>query len=454
MVTVGGASRLAVRVVAAAALACALWPSAAQADRRVVTLRYGPVAMGGFNVEFPKVNVRSPRLDGYIVGMSARLVDRRHRVVTIRDVMLHHVVFFRRGQRSDSPCGRRQQETFYGTGEENQRLVLPAGYGYRIGRDDRWGMHAMLMSHSSRAMRVYIEYRVVIVTGRRLQGVRPFWVRASRCGLTYPIWGGGGAGATDIQTHAWRIPMDGRIVAVGGHLHGGSKDMWLSQPRCSDRRLLDTAPRYGMPDDLYYRARPVLHEPGPVETRYFLSRTGIAVRRGESLDLSAAYDAVDPHPRVMAIMHVYIAPGKVPAHGCTPLPRDRREIVRRRRVRTDPPRVRIPLNGLDARGHSYAITTPPWPVRPVRSGTTIHLRDFRFDQPHVQISAGDSLVWSFDDAARHNLTYANGPRLLVSHTLSHGADYATRLDVPGHYEFFCYLHPMTMHEVVEVTGDS
>ena len=47
------------------------------------------------------------------------------------------------------------------------------------------------------------------------------------------------------------------------------------------RRLLDTAPRYGMPDDLYYRARPLLHEPGPIDTRYFLSETGIQVRRGE-----------------------------------------------------------------------------------------------------------------------------------------------------------------------------
>ena len=54
--------------------------------------------------------------------------------------------------------------------------------------------------------------------------------------------------------------------------------MFLSQPRCGNRRLLDTAPRFGMPDNLYYRARPILHEPGPVDTRYFLSRKGIPVR--------------------------------------------------------------------------------------------------------------------------------------------------------------------------------
>ena len=116
----------------------------------------------------------------------------------------------------------------------------------------------------------------------------PLWVRANGCGdaVSYPVWGGGGPGGTDTRTYDWRVPFDARIVAVGGHLHGGAKDMLLSQPECGGRRLLDTAPRYGMPDNLYYTARPILHEPGPVDTRYFLSQTGIQVRRGETLTLT------------------------------------------------------------------------------------------------------------------------------------------------------------------------
>ena len=114
-------------------------------------------------------------------------------------------------------------------------------------------------------------------------------MRANGCGpqVSYPVPAAAAPGST--LRRAARLeacPFDGRIVAVGGHLHGGAKDMWLSQPRCGNRRLLDTAPRFGMPNHLYYRARPILHEPGPVDTRYFLSRTGIPVSKGERLRLT------------------------------------------------------------------------------------------------------------------------------------------------------------------------
>src|SRR4051794_2047112 len=225
-------------IVAAIALAV---PAAAPAATKTLTFRYGPIAMGAFNVEFPKVWVRAPAVDGYVVGMHADLSDARGRHVTIRDVMLHHTVFF---QDTRSPgvnrCGARGQEAFYGTGEEDESLRLPAGYGYRTRASSRWLMNAMLMSHSARSQRVYLRYRVTIVTGERLRPVRPFWVRASGCNITYPVWGGNAAKPTSHHTFRWKVPFDGRIVAVGGHLHGGSKDMYLAQPRCRGRRLLDT----------------------------------------------------------------------------------------------------------------------------------------------------------------------------------------------------------------------
>src|SRR3954470_14500837 len=110
-------------------------PSAARASRHTYTLLGDPVTMGGFNVKFPRQHVPTPERTGSIVGMSARLVDMRGRPVTIRDVMLHHLVFFRaRSLASPSACTGAKQEAFYGTGEENQTLQLPAGYGYRITR--------------------------------------------------------------------------------------------------------------------------------------------------------------------------------------------------------------------------------------------------------------------------------------------------------------------------------
>src|SRR3954468_20727563 len=138
-------------------------PSVAHAERHTYTLRGAPVSIAGFEVKFPRQNVPTPEVAGHIVGMSARLVDMRGRPVTIRDVMLHHLVFFRKRTLANaSACTGKRQEAFYGTGEENQTLQLPAGYGYRIEGDDRWKLNAMLMSHSTKAFRVRIEYRVTV----------------------------------------------------------------------------------------------------------------------------------------------------------------------------------------------------------------------------------------------------------------------------------------------------
>jgi hypothetical protein len=113
--------RRAASLLILAGLLAATLPSAAQAARKTFVLRSAPVAIGGFDVEFPKLFVPAPKVDGYVVGMDARLVDTRGRAVTIRDVMLHHTVFYRRGAPdSQSDCAGKSQEAFYGTGEEDE----------------------------------------------------------------------------------------------------------------------------------------------------------------------------------------------------------------------------------------------------------------------------------------------------------------------------------------------
>ncbi len=440
-------------VVTAAVLSLLLAVAPAQAATKTYTYRHGPVRMGGFNVKFPKAPVKVPNVDGYVVGMTADLVDRKNRRITIRDVMLHHLVFHRQGnigRRGD--CSSRYSEPIYGTGEELQKLRFPPGYGYRIRRGDRWRITSMLMSHRIRAKNAYIRYRVTVRTGVDLTPVRPIWVRANGCGkqVSYPIHGGGAPGSTTHRSYRWRVPFDGRIVAVGGHLHGGARNMTLSQPRCGGRRLLDTAPRFAMPDHLYYRARPILHEPGPIDTRYFLSKQGIPVRKGERLRLTGSYEASLPHPRVMAIMHVYVAPDRDIPRGCKALPKDRKQLVKPMRLRKTPPLVRVPLSSVRPNGRTYAFTPPA--AAPRRSGrnVTVDLRGGAFRPAHISVPLGAAVTWRFQDATAHNVLFANGPRLIGTPTLNNGAKHTSRFRVPGRYELFCYLHPMTMHEVVDV----
>ena len=417
------------------------------------TFRSAPIDIGGFRVRFLERLARTPRVDGFVVGMHARLVDASGAPVSIRDAMLHHAFFRRiRPRPTGLQCVGYSGEAFYSTGEEDETLKLPRGYGYRLRRGDRWHMSVMVMSHGMTDRRVFVEYRVVVDRNPRLIPVHPFWLRANGCDRisSYPVAGGGRVGSRDVRTLDWRVPYAGRIVAASGHLHGGAEDMWLTQPRCGDRRLLDTRPRYGMPDDLMYQLRPVLHEPGPMDTRSFLSRAGIPVQAGETIRLKAAYDNHTPHWAVMATMHVYLARRPSAPQGCRPLPADRRELTKPGPARLRPPVVRLPLSGLDAQGAPYTITGPAAPARRVASGTTVVVSTSGFSLPHISLRAGAALTWRFPEPIAHNATPASGPRALGALNYKHGETATVRFSVPGRYTFFCSLHPMTMHEFVDV----
>ncbi|HEX6390260.1 MAG TPA: plastocyanin/azurin family copper-binding protein, partial [Solirubrobacteraceae bacterium] len=298
------------------------------------------------------------------------------------------------------------------------------------------------------------QYRFTFVRGRRLTPVRPFWIRANGCNdeqPSYTVHGGGARGSTQRKTWRWRVPFDGRIVAAGGHLHAGARNMTLTQPSCDERTLVDTAPLYGRADHPAYRMRPLLHEPGPVNTRYFLSRRGIAIRRGEVLALNGLYDAEHARSRVMAIMHVYVARGRVSrARRCAPLPPDRRALRLRYRGRTTPPFTRVPLNAISPRGQVYVVQRPPGPLRFATGSLTTAVRGSRFVDANLSIPRGARITWLFADPIFHNVLLANGPHAYNTRTLKDGRRYGVRFDVPGTYQFFCYLHPMTMHQQVTV----
>jgi plastocyanin len=84
-------------------------------------------------------------------------------------------------------------------------------------------------------------------------------------------------------------------------------------------------------------------------------------------------------------------------------------------------------------------------------GGTIDLRAYRFQPTQkVTIKAGDTVNWRFRDFSQHNLTLASGPQAVAGQTLGKGGRAATQFTVPGRYQFFCYLHPMTMREQIDV----
>ena len=174
--------------LAAIAAMMALAPGIASAQ--TITYRAGPFHVGGFETKLPKIQVRAPHMDGYITRMTATLHYANGHRVSIRKVMLHHIVFLNLGRPTNEPggsCKGRKGEPFFGTGEEREQLLLPKGYGYPVHTHDRWRMQTMLMSHSFESKTVYVHYTFTF-TKRRLTPVRPFWIRANGCVTTQPSY--------------------------------------------------------------------------------------------------------------------------------------------------------------------------------------------------------------------------------------------------------------------------
>ena len=258
----------------------------------------------------------APQLDGHIVEMHARVVDAAGEPIPLQRLMLHHILYKNwgrfDGEKRDPVCGG-TSESFYGTGEENQTVRFPAGYGYPIHTGDRWQTSWMLMNHRNVPDEAYIEYRAVVDDDPAIRPLTPYWLRVTGCprrGKIDPIFdvpGTGRRGATFAKSVTWRMAEGGRLIAAGGHAHGGAKELTISQPACSGRTLMPSRPLYGQPDHPSYNVLPVLHEPGPIDMSWVQSATGIPVGKGERLKLTSFYDGALPHTRVMGIMHLYVA---------------------------------------------------------------------------------------------------------------------------------------------------
>ncbi len=437
-------------------------------------LRYGPISIGAYETRWVSDDIEAPKLDGFVTDMYARVVDRNGKSIPLKRVMLHHIVFKNAGTqdapRFDGKCDRltvpgsprrrsRLAERFYGTGEENQRLKFPAGYGYQVKKNERWQMSAMLMNHRDTGDEAYVEYEVKVDDARTMTPVKPYWLDVVKC-IADPIFnvpGGDSPGSTMTKTATWSPPEDGRIVSAVGHVHGGSKKLSLSQPRCGGRELARSDALWGLPDNLVYHVLPVLHEPGPISTSYSESQTGVPIKKGEPLTFSSTYDSEQLHARVMGIMHLYVAPKTAQsaseADTCAQLPIDLQNTqtpFQNAPGRLEPPPFTVPLTGLSATGKAREISRPPGKTRVLNGDVRINLKNSVFSTTNLSIPLGSTVRWQFRDAANHDVTVANGPRGFASPYLGRGSSYKKRFTEPGTYKLFCTIHPVTMAQTVTV----
>jgi hypothetical protein len=444
----------------AVVLAAFAFTAPAHAAPQQLTYRYGPITLGPHEVDQNTIlgNVPKPNVDGFITGMEADLVDKSGNKVSPAHVMLHHIVFLnlgqpgQLGQHRDWTCNvftslnsslkvPALADRFYASGEERNTLSLPDGYGYQVKGDDNWVLLWMLMNHHAVTDQVYIQYKITYETQRRLSPAYMVWLDVENC-LQDPVFdvpGGGGIGSTYSRSVTWTAPVSGRIVAGGGHLHGGGKDAVLSQPDCGDRKLFTSVPLYGLANDPVYQARPVMHEPGPINMSGFLSQQGLPLGKGQKLKLTANYDNRYPHSRVMGIFGTYFVPDPAVTDGCAPLP-ELQNYASSGPGRREPPRFKVPL-----------ARKPVGRVRNLPRGGTVEVGDFQFKPERLRTRVGSTLRWKFDGSALHDVTVASGPRAFSSPNMNGGRVYRKKLKTPGIYRLFCTLHATKMVQEIKVT---
>jgi hypothetical protein len=411
-------------LVFAAALGLAA-PGVARAGEQTLTFTSEAIQVEGYGVETKGILAPSPDVDGYVVGMTAEVVDAAGNVQGRDRIMLHHIVFAKIGAR-DYTCGG-AAERFYAEGEERMAFALPPGYGYPNKGSDRWGLLYMLMNHRKETLTGYIRYTVRYVTAEALVPVKPVWLDVRNCTGLDPIFTVPGTGkkfSTFTEATDFTMPESGYLVAGGGHLHGGGIRLELQNRTCGTTPFV-SQPTWGGPVP-----KPILHEPGPTKMSQFTSSPGIPVAAGQILRLAAAYANDRPHARAMGIMLVYLAPG--PVSGCaaaSPLQIDLGQP-------TAPPPFTMPL--------------PREPTGPLFSNLfKTWVGDFRYGHERISLKRGATFTWRFIGSTQHDVTLVSGPVGFAAPWTQSGT-FRFRFTQPGTYKLFCSLHPAKMTQIVTV----
>lgn len=154
--------------------------------------------------------------DGWLRGYSPRLVDGDGEALPGR--LLHHVGFWHT-DRSDFLCPNKQEHVFGAGGELNEWVALP-GYGYRVTRGERIRVSSMFHNptdsdHPEVWLEVKARYLPLAAADRALASVYPVWFDVQECGRSgYDL-----APGTNTTSGEFELPVSGRLLGLGGHLH-------------------------------------------------------------------------------------------------------------------------------------------------------------------------------------------------------------------------------------------
>lgn len=257
--------------------------------------------------------VRPPDAAGYITSMRATLEDGDGEFVPRHAVHLHHAVWLNTSK-SDMTCEEfpivgdylgYTPDRFFATGKERTRIQLPNGYGYFWDNEGpstvpvlgpTWAMNTHLhWMHGDEPKEVYIRLNLQFTPEEEADGmtdVRPVWFDIDNCSdseFDVPDGEGGYRPTWD-----YTMPLGGRFVTLGGHLHDGGRRLKLEN---LTRKEMVYASR------AKYRGSDPAKSGWDLRTMSVYSKAeGIPVAAGDKMRLTAVYDDARKWKGVMGIM--------------------------------------------------------------------------------------------------------------------------------------------------------
>jgi hypothetical protein len=392
-------------------------------------------------MQLPANGKQAPAEPGWITSLKVDVVKRRSaraKRLSIQDVMIHHIVLHAPDAKWGNPAANCFSQ-FFAMGEENQEMPKIADYGIANmtagGQAPSWFLTHMLMNHRAQPFKVYVRTKITYSDTPKTE-VTPLWLDTEGCDVdpTFTVPGNGPKGSNHVDDAIYTVPQDGRIIGGQGHLHGGGRYQTVTNTSCGNRRLIRSQAYYAMPNHIFYRVRPILHEPSPVSMSRTVSREGIPVSAGDRLRLRAVYDNHLPHTRVMSILMAYLVPGDV--EPCADPPSDLEKQDVPRRFRKPYPPSTVPL-----------MAPPRGPFKPFSD--PIRAGDYFFDQRRVVVDRGTPVTWRFDGNTQHDVAVANGPYAFTSEWIQKG-EFTYTPPKRGTYGLFCTLHPGLMSQELKV----
>lgn len=252
------------------------------ADASRLTVRLGPLRLPAgadhHAVPQPPARFLEVPLDGWLVAYEPRLVDGRGAPLPGR--LLHHVGFWNTA-RSDLLCPNKEEHVFGAGGEMNEWVRLP-GFGYPVSAGDRIRVTGMFHNPTDREytgvhLEVEVAYREADAGSEPLQDVYPVWFDVQECGPSgYDLEPG-----RNVTRGTIEVPVPGRLLGVGGHLHDYGKELVLERMGGPER-----------PTELA-RLAPERDEAGRILSMPvvpFLLRGGVRLEAGDRIRASARYE--------------------------------------------------------------------------------------------------------------------------------------------------------------------